>query len=77
MRLNSPPVGRTVHIWRIDLTDVRWDDGEQQDAEPQHVARERRHRVALREASDRRFHSAQEILRVWSLANGIPGVVVA
>ena len=28
MRLNSPPVGRTVHIWRIDLTDVRWDDGE-------------------------------------------------
>ena len=28
MRLNSPPVRRTVHIWRIDLTDVRWDDSD-------------------------------------------------
>lgn len=28
MRLNSPPVRRMVHIWRIGLTDVRWDDGD-------------------------------------------------
>ena len=76
-------LARHLHGFRIRRREirlrheVRWDDGEQQDAEPQHVARERRHRVALREASDRRFHSAQEILRVWSLANGIPGVVVA
>src|SRR5881296_1654665 len=59
-----------VRLWPRPEVGVRGDDREQQDSEPQRVARERRERVSL-EASDRRFRFVQEFpsgFRAWQTA---------
>src|SRR5262249_22204749 len=60
MRLNSPPVGRTVHIWRIDLTDVRWDDGEDTISSDELQAGYRRSDIVLR----RRYWRCRSAVRL-------------